>query len=277
MALAAHEHEVILGAHQAGRDQLVGNRNTVVAFHLSQVDGDEAAAAVGVVRGESRLLYEAALGSERQVRLVLIGAQVKYLGDLFAWLERKHVSHVLALGITTTLGKLVRLGAVDTAQVGEEQQPVMRGGDKEVADDVVTSQGGAANPLAAPALRAVLRRLGALGVAASGDGHHHLFFSDEVLDGDFAVKGADHCASVVTVLAHNLVKLLTNDGALAGLGLEDGVEILDLLHERVVVIGDLLALQRGEAAKLQVEDRCRLNLIHLEELHEALARSLNIG
>ena len=59
---------------------------------------------------------------------------------LLVRLEGHHVCHVLALGVAARLGKLVALGAVHAAVVGEEQQPVVRGGDEEVLDDVVAAQ-----------------------------------------------------------------------------------------------------------------------------------------
>ena len=73
-------------------------------------------------------------------------------------------------------GDLVGLGAVDASEVGEEEQPVVRGGDEEVLDHVIAAQLGAAHALAAALLGAVVVRTGALGEAVAGDGDDDVLF-----------------------------------------------------------------------------------------------------
>ena len=62
---------------------------------------------------------------------------------------------MLTLCVTRELGQLVRLGPVDPAPVGEEQDPVVGRGDEELLDDVVLAQLGTADALAAAFLWAV--------------------------------------------------------------------------------------------------------------------------
>ena len=50
---------------------------------------------------------------------------------------------------------------------------------------------------------------------------------------------------------------------------QDVVVVRDLRHELVVLIGDLLPLQGGQLAQLHVEDGLRLDLVDLQELHQA--------
>ena len=42
-------------------------------------------------------------------------------------------------------------------------------------------------------------------------------------------------------------------------------------------VDDRLPLQRGEPAQLHVEDRLRLDLVDVEELHQAVARLVDVG
>ena len=74
-------------------------------------------------------------------------AHVEHLRDLLVGLEREQVGHVLTTRVTTGLGQLVRLGPVDPALVGEEQQPVVRRRDEEVLDDVVLRSAAPRTPL----------------------------------------------------------------------------------------------------------------------------------
>ena len=151
------------------------------------------------------------------------------------------------------------------------------GGHKEVLHQIVGPERCPTHALATPSLCAVLIRARALGVAARGDRDDHLFLGDEVLDRDVAVKRADLGAAVVAVLAHDLGELVADDGALATLVGEDSLQVLDLGHERGVIVGDLLALERGEAAQLQVEDRGGLHLVNVEQLHEPHASRVCVG
>ena len=105
------------------------------------------------------------------------------------------------LRVAAALGQLVRLRPVDAAEVGEEQQPVVRRRDEEVVDDVVLAQLRAAHALAAAPLRAVVVGPRALGVAAAGDRDDDLLLGDEVLDGHVTVEGQDRRAALVAVLA----------------------------------------------------------------------------
>ena len=57
---------------------------------------------------------------------------------------------------------------------------------------------------------------------------------------------------------------------------EDFLQPRDRL-DRLLVLGfDLLALQRGQPAQRQVEDRLRLHLRQLELSHQAVARGLRV-
>ena len=186
---------------------------------------------------------------------MLVVAQVQHLGDVLVRLERQQVGHVLALGVAAGFHELVRLGAVDAAEVGEEQQPVVGGGDEEVLDDVVAAQLRALDALAAALLRAVVVAAGALDVAAAGNGDDHFLLGDQVLDGHVAVEAQqDLGAAVVAVLGHDLRELGADDLALALLGGQDRVVFDDQGLKFGVPVLDLLAFQGGEPAQLHVQD-----------------------
>ena len=72
-------------------------------------------------------------------------------------------------------------------------------------------------------------------------------------------------------------ELVADDLALARLGGEDVLVVGDLGLELGGLVEDLLALERGEAAQLQVEDRVGLDLVDVEQLHQARARLVDVG
>ena len=192
-------------------------------------------------------------------------------------LEGQQVGDVLALGVTTAFGDLVGLGAVDASEVGEEEQPVVRGRDEEVFDHVVAAQLGAAHALAAALLRAVVVRAGALGESVAGDGDDNVLFGDEVFHRHFPVEGEDAGATLVAELVNDLAEFAGDDGALTlGRG-EDVVEVVDAGLEFAVLVHDLLALEGGQAAQLEGQDGVGLDGVHVEQLDEAVAGLVDRG
>ena len=170
--------------------------------------------AVGVEVGQPRLLDQAGLGGEHQVRRDVVVADLDDLGDLLVRLERQQVGHVLAARVAVGLGQLVGLGPVDPALVGEEQDPVVRRADEEVRDDVVLLERRALHALAAALLGPVQVGLGPLRVTRPGDRDDDVLDGDEVLHGDVAVVGQDPGAPVVAVLVDDLGQLVADDGPL---------------------------------------------------------------
>ena len=177
---------------------------------------------------------------------------------------------MLAAGVAAGVGQLVSLGPVDPALVGEEQDPVMSRGDEEVVHDVVGAQLRAADPLAASPLRAVQVGLGALGVPAVGDRDRDVLFGDQVLVGHLAVVGDDLGAPLIPVLGHDLGQLGTDDLPLPLRRGQDVLVVGDLGFQLVVLVDEFLPLQGGQLAELHVQDRAGLDLVDLEQPHQAL-------
>jgi hypothetical protein len=86
------------------------------------------------------------LGGQHQVRRDRVVLERDDLRDRLVRLEGQDVGHVLAARVAVGLGQLVRLGPVDPALVGEEQQPVVRRRHEEVLDDVVLLQAAPCTP-----------------------------------------------------------------------------------------------------------------------------------
>ena len=128
---------------------------------------------------------------------------------------------------------------------------------------------------ATTALRPVGLGESALGIPAGRDRDHHVANGNEVFVAAEVVCLNELGASFVAELADDLCEFLSNDRALAQRAGKDVVVIGDEPHEFVVLINDLLALERGETTQLHVEDGRRLDLIDLQQRHQAVSCFLN--
>ena len=176
---------------------------------------------------------------------------------------------MLAAGGAARLRQLVGLEAVDAAEVGEEQDPVVGGADEEVLHHVVLLQLGAAHALAAAFLALVGVDLGALGVAGGGDGDHHVFAGDEVFFGDVAGRGDDAGAALIAILIDDLLELVADNCTLALRLGQDVLVVRDLFFDGGQVVDNLLALQGGQAAQLHGQDLVGLDLVDVEQVDQA--------
>ena len=83
--------------------------------------------------------------------------------------------------------------------------------------------------------------------------------------------------AVVAVLVDDLVELVVDDLALAGLVGEDVLEVGDLELDLGQAVDDLLPLEGGQPAQLHVEDRVGLDLVDVEQLDQARAGVVDLG
>ena len=167
-------------------------------------------------------------------------------------------------------GHRVDLGAEHAAAVGEEQRPVVGVGDEQVRDRVLLDRARADDALAAARLAPVRDQRLALDVAAARDRDDHVLVGDEVLVGELRVGVVlDARAALAGVLrsSSSLVLVLDDLQHAPRVG-EDVLELGDELDDRDVLVLDLLALERGEAPQLHLEDRVGLDLGEPEPAHE---------
>ena len=183
---------------------------------------------------------------------------------MLAGLEFQQVGHVLAAGCAGCLRQFVCLEAVHATVVGEEQDPIVRGADEEVAHHVVLLEFGAAHAFAAALLVAVGVNLGALRVARGGDGHHNVFAGDEVFLGHIAGSSHDLGAAIVAVLIHDFFEFVAHNGTLALWAGENIFQVGDDFFNLCQFINDFLAFQGGETAQLHSQNGIGLDLINVQ-------------
>src|SRR5205823_1750730 len=107
----------------------------------------------------------------------------------------------------------------------------------------------------------------------------HVLLRDQVLELELLLGRDDLGAPVVVtpVRLLDLEQLLADHAVDLRLVAEDLPELADALLLVVVVALHFVALERGQLAQAQLEDRQRLGLAELELLHEPYARLVGVG
>ena len=168
-------------------------------------------------------------------------------------------------------GRSYALRLEDAAAVGEEQHVVVRVADDEVPDGVLFARHHAGDALAAAALQPVRLERHALHVAAVGERDDDLLVRDQVFFGDVLGAGSTICVrALVAVLLLDLGHVVADQAVDLARVLEQVFEVVDALHQLLVLVLDLVALELGEAAELQVEHGLRLAVAHLPRLRHQL-------
>ena len=118
-----------------------------------------------------------------------------------------------------------------------------------------------------------------LDVAGARDRDHHVLFRDQVLELELALGRDDLGAAIVVPAVDrlDLEQLLADHRVDALLVAEDRAELGDPFLQIGVLLLDALALEPGQRAEAEVEDRLRLDLRELEARHQLRARVVRVG
>ena len=142
---------------------------------------------------------------------------------------------------------------------------------------VIAAQLGSTNALTASFLGTVVVGAGALCEAIAGDGDDNIFFGDEVFHRHLSVEGNDGRAALITILFNDFTEFFGDNRALTfGLG-QDILQIFNACTQFGVLVQNLLTFQSGQAAQLQSQDRVGLDLVDIEQLHQAASRLVDRG
>ena len=149
----------------------------------------------------------------------------------------------------------------------------MRRGHEEVLDVVLVLQVHAHDPDAAPPLLAVGRHRQPLDVAGLGDRDDHVLLRDHVLELEIGLAGDDLRAPVVGLPVDllDLEQLLLDERRDSRLVAEQHPQLGDALLQVGELVLDALALEPGERAEPEVENRLCLQLGETEALHQSRA------
>src|SRR5208282_6301054 len=197
-------------------------------------------------------------------------------GQSFVAGEAQQVGDRASLGGAAALGQFVGFELVNLAGAGEEHQAVVRRDALEMFDEVLFGGGRANLAAAAALLRAIKREWGALDVTAVRDGNEDILLHDQILDRELTLRFDDLGAARIGEFFFYFVEL-AGDQLQQFLLVGENFLVARDESDRLFVLGfNFLALERGEPAQRQIEDRLRLQLRQAELLHQAGARGLRI-
>ena len=170
---------------------------------------------------------------------------------------------MLATSGAGCFGQFVGLEAIDQTKVGEEQDPVVRGADEEVADNIVLLQLGTTHTLAAAFLAAVEVNLGALGITGRGQGDDDVFTGDEVFVGHISATSNELGATLIAVFFDDFSQLIADDLALALGASKNILVVLNSEQEFLQLVDNLLTLQGSQTTQLHRQDSVRLDIVDI--------------
>ena len=107
---------------------------------------------------------------------------------------------------------------------------------------------------ATPTLGFIIRERLVLHIAFMGEGHHHIFWGDQIFHVDFDAGRLDHAATHVAELALHQLQLFTDHFHQTGRAVQNAQQFGDLIEQFLVLVEDLLMLEAGQLVQTQIED-----------------------
>src|SRR5262249_32549406 len=175
-------------------------------------------------------------------------------------LERQQVDDRLAARIGAGVGDLVHLEPVDAAGAGERQQRVVRVDDPDLRDEVFFLDRGGHAALAAAALCAVDADRLALRVAGVRQRDDDVLGLDQVEHIEGFLAALDYRAACGAEFLLPLGQLFAADLEQLVRVFEDLDQPGDIDEQLLVLVGQLLLFQPGQAVQAHLEDFLRLRL-----------------
>ena len=201
LAGAAEEQDVLAAIGDGHAHQLVA---------VAQIDRDDAAGARTGEGFQRRLLDHAGTGGHEDVAVAFVVAHRQDGVDLLIRFQRQQIDDRLAAGVASGLRQFIDLEPVDLALIREAEDGVVGAGDEQLVDEVLVPGRSGDLALAAAPLRLIgADRLG-LGITRVREGHHHVLFGDQVLQGQVEPVLDDLGAALVAVLFTDLHQLVAD-------------------------------------------------------------------
>ena len=277
--IAPHRADVLFGeadtlAGTRGDDDLVRACRELYGDELvalGNFNGDLAAAHDAVELARGGLFDETVLGRHHKIpRAVFRNGQNG--GDLLARVELDDIDDRPSARGAVRLGDLIPLDGVHLAEVGEEQDIVMRGAYEHLLDEVVLLRAMPRDAHAAAILRAVFGNGETLHIARMGHGNDDVLLVDEVLVLDLAVIDGDLRLSLGGIFRLDGKQIVLDDFEHAPFAPENVFEVSDRCAQPFQLLFELLHFEGSETLQAHFENRVRLPLGKLERGGQAFRR-----
>jgi len=225
---------------------LIAHLNVDELVLLLDVDTANSGSPDVPIGGENRLLHRAMAGGEDEALLVAEFPNRYQCGDLVVGLHGDAVDHRLTASGPPGLGDLVHLQPVHLTPVAEKHQVIMGARNEEVLHPILGLEVRAVQPATPAALPFVGGDRDSLDVAAMGDGDHHVFFGDQILDRKLSLVGHNLGPAVIPESLADFLHLLLEDGHPLWLGCQDALQLLDRGADLLELGVQLFDLEAGE-------------------------------
>ena len=229
----AHGPARAQGQHHFGvGGQQLHVQDPVAFVYSNGVDARRAGPRISLQRS---FLHRTLLGAEHkkgifQVVRVFQAPHVEHRADLVFARDFDEVLNWQALGGLPAFRNFVHLEPEHAAQLGEEQQVLVGRGHEQVLREIVLLARSTPGPQPAPALGAVLVKVGALDVALTAHGNNHGLVGNHVFGRKVAAGVVDGRAAGVAVAVAQLQQLGSDDAALQLFRGQHSLEMINLAH-----------------------------------------------
>ena len=199
LALAAEQHDIAVAVRDRGAYQHI----TIIQAECPQTH----AALARKIR--QRGLLDRAVGCRHENIVPLrILFHRQDTGDALTLLQWQQVDHGPTTRIPAGQWYLENLQPIHLAEVGETQNGGVGAGDQQVLDEVLILDCSGGFTHATAALGLVIRQRLGLGIAPVRNGHHAVFFGDQVFHRQVVLGGGNFGASLIAVFSDDLFQFL---------------------------------------------------------------------
>ncbi|CDE30355.1 val start codon [Ruminococcus sp. CAG:403] len=262
--MGASGHRTYIGFLHPQRHTIPGcNEQTCIAVRqtnpcnfivLVQTNGNESVLPHVLIRRKGSPLDLAVLGYHDDIFAVLKIGYTQHCCNLLTITQRQQVDDVIASGGLGTFRNLIALQPVHNALVADEENVIVRGADKHLADEILFPLLHAGNASSASALGLIDIHRHPLHVAVVGIGHHAFLNRNEVFNVHFSADRFNLCPAGIAVLPADFFQILQDNGIDPLFVCQNVNEFRNLLQQGIQFVRNLLPFHTGQLSQTHLHN-----------------------
>ena len=126
--------------------------------------------------------------------------------------------------------------------------------------------------LAATVLAFEIIRGHTLDITQIGHGNNHVLLRNQILHGQIKFVKADAGPAIVAVFICNYGNLFLDDAQQLFLICQNSLQVINLLHQRLIFCLQLLPFQTGQCTQTHIYDSLCLYIVQFKAIHQLLLR-----
>ena len=183
---------------------------------------------------------------------------LQHRGNPLALFQRQQIHQRTAARGARSLRNFVGFQPVNLTAAGEQQQRGMTVGNQQVLNVVFIFHTGRRLTATTTALSLVIGQRLALGIATVGNGHHALFFGNQISDGQIHARRNDLGTTLVAEGFLDLLQLFNDDFHQTFMAVENAQQLTNLFQNLLILGEQFFVFQTGQAMQAHVENRLGL-------------------